>query len=133
MDEIFKNAMDEVDEYMWSVYDDPELRPVMNRCRDREDDCLASAIEGHCDSDRNYMWETCAPSCKACDMLIYERRCPYDPDSFRAWQPGDLNRMFSRIVEAPEYKKYKPVAWSQPTMTAAQRAANPHRRKTIPG
>jgi len=124
----FHEALDDVDAYIWEVYDDPELSTVLNRCKDRDDDCLFRAMQGECDNDRNYMWENCAPSCKACDMLLYERRCPYDPDSFRALQPGDLNRMFARIIEDPEYRKYEPVAWSQPTMTAAQRAANPHVR-----
>jgi len=47
-------------------------------------------------------------------MLHIETRCPLDPDAVDAMYPGDLTKMFERILNAPEYKQFEPVVVSQP-------------------
>lgn len=48
------------------------------------------------------MVTNCAPSCKSCHLIDLDARCPSIPDAKPALQPGDLNKMFERIVkEAP--------------------------------
>ena len=37
-----------------------------------------------------------------------------DPNAINALYPGDLNKMFERIVNSPEYQKYEPKVVSQP-------------------
>ena len=42
----------------------------------------------------------CAPSCKTCHMIDFHYRCPMPENipEIDAWKPGDLNKMFERIV-----------------------------------
>lgn len=53
----------------------------------------------------------CAPACHTCEHLDMNERCPYDPDEPTAMQPGDLNRLFERMVQLEEYS---PSILSQP-------------------
>ena len=53
----------------------------------------------------------CAPTCFSCQDIIFEHRCP-TPNATaarkqNAWQPGDLNRMFERIVTLYENEPVK--------------------------
>jgi prolyl 4-hydroxylase len=41
-----------------------------------------------------------------CDQLLIENRCPIDPDAVPAWQPGDLDAMFRRLVDEPLASEY---------------------------
>jgi prolyl 4-hydroxylase len=41
-----------------------------------------------------------------CDQLLLENRCPIDPEAVPAWQPGDLDAMFRRLVEEPFASDY---------------------------
>jgi prolyl 4-hydroxylase len=41
----------------------------------------------------------CAPACKSCHLLDIETRCPKDPNAVPGLKPGDVNKMFERIVE----------------------------------
>jgi len=43
-----------------------------------------------------------------------ETRCPLDPEAKDALEPGDLNKMFERIVTDPYYKQFEPVVLSRP-------------------
>jgi len=70
------------------------------------------------------MQVNCGPVCKSCDMLNVEKRCPMDPDAVDAIQPGDLNRMFERIVTDPYYKRYEPVVLSRPDLAPGDTAEN---------
>ena len=46
----------------------------------------------------------------------FENRCPLDQSGPRALaQPGDLYRMFERIVTDPQFAKYEPKVLSRPT------------------
>ena len=54
-------------------------------------------------------------ACKSCDLLIFENRCPYDPDEPGALVPGDLHKLFEKLVT---FKKYEPHILSQPNSTS---------------
>ena len=47
-------------------------------------------------------------------MLHVETRCPVDPNAVDALYPGDLDRLFERIVNSAEYAKYEPEVVSRP-------------------
>lgn len=44
------------------------------------------------------MTTNCAPSCKTCNLIDINNRCPKLVDAKPALRPGDLNRMFYRIL-----------------------------------
>jgi hypothetical protein len=57
----------------------------------------------------------CAPVCRTCDKLHVESRCRLDPDAVDAFaKPGDVNRMFERIISDEQYQKYQPLVLSRP-------------------
>jgi prolyl 4-hydroxylase len=48
------------------------------------------------------MLTNCAPACQSCHMIDMAARCPEIPDQIPALKPGDLNKMFEKIVrDAP--------------------------------
>jgi prolyl 4-hydroxylase len=57
----------------------------------------------------------CAPVCESCEQLHINTRCPMDPTAPNAWNPGDLNAMFERIVTDPAYAAYQPKVLSRPS------------------
>jgi len=97
----------ETEDYMFQqVYVDEKYNETRAHCKNRYDDCALRAVVGKCETRKYYMLTGCAPSCFTCEMLDIKVRCPFDPTTAApsTWQPGDLNRMFERIVDAPEYK-----------------------------
>jgi prolyl 4-hydroxylase len=46
------------------------------------------------------MATNCAPSCFTCHLIDIKARCPARVDAEPALRPGDLNKMFERIVES---------------------------------
>lgn len=70
-------------------------------------------MAGECEVNPSYMKLQCAPSCQTCDQLSFEKRCPYDKDAPTALNPGDLNKLFERIV-ADDNMKEKLTILSQP-------------------
>jgi prolyl 4-hydroxylase len=48
-------------------------------------------------------------------MKHVETRCPMDPEAKDALEPGDLDKLFERIVRDPYYKQYEPVVLSRPS------------------
>ena len=126
----WEERMDQIDEYMWKSYADPEVRPLIDnrQCSDRDAYCLEAALMGECERVPLQMMERCGPSCMSCDMLLYHRRCPYDKYAPAAWASGgDLERMFKRIVAETngKYSDYDVTVWSQPEMTDAEIIAHP--------
>ena len=55
-------------------------------------------------------------------MLDLNFRCPLNQTEPNALQPGDLNRMFERIVNDEYYQKFEPLVKSMPNPTDAQKA-----------
>jgi len=79
---------------------DPAFRrKMLPNCKNRDVDCAAWASEGECDANPSFMQFHCAPVCATCIILDFNHRCPLDPDAKNALEPGDLNRMFERIVD----------------------------------
>jgi len=68
-------------------------------CYNRDPLCAFWAAEGECEANPAYMKINCAPVCQTCDYLDHNTRCPLDPNAKDALLPGDLHRMFERIVE----------------------------------
>lgn len=61
------------------------------------------------------MKSNCALFCGSCDQVHVSSRCPVDPDATDALQPGDLNRLFERILTDPHYRQYQPTVLSRPS------------------
>ena len=58
------------------------------------------------------MLTNCGPVCKSCNMFRFSERCPnYGKPYQKAWaEPGDVDRMFRRIVSDPYFAEtYGPL------------------------
>eukprot|EP00980_Cylindrotheca_fusiformis_P010140 scaffold2253_cov119-Cylindrotheca_fusiformis.AAC.15 len=55
--------------------------------------------------------------CKSCDYLSIEGRCPIDPNAPRAWEEGDLDKMFEKLTQEPYLSKYSVEVLSSPATT----------------
>lgn len=73
-------------------------RATRENCKNRNELCAFWAVIGECEKNKAFMQTKCAPSCKTCDLLDISNRCPKLPDAVPALKPGDLNKMFERIV-----------------------------------
>ena len=63
------------------------------------------------------MDEHCALFCQTCHLLHMEARCPLNRNAKHAWYPGDLNRMFERIISDPDIvQRYQPKVWARPSL-----------------
>ena len=63
------------------------------------------------------MEERCAPFCETCEIFHVEARCPINRNAKHAWYPGDLNRMFERIISDPDLvQRYEPKVWARPSL-----------------
>ena len=91
-------AIDYMNDVVWA---NPDKYPenIANNCRNQEEFCAEWAATGECEKNPAYMKINCAPVCHTCEELDYNVRCPRDPNATNALQPGDLNRMFERIVQ----------------------------------
>ena len=71
---------------------------VISECLNRHDMCSFWALIGECDKNKAYMNTNCAPACNSCHLIDFETRCPPLENPKPALRPGDLNKMFERIV-----------------------------------
>jgi prolyl 4-hydroxylase len=111
-DDASQEAYDKMIEYMEkTVMVDPKYESVRQECKLRSENCVFWASIGECEKTRAYMVVQCAPACQTCEQLDLKERCPYDPDEPTALQPGDLNKLFEKIVQLEEYS---PTVLSQP-------------------
>ena len=110
-------------EYLHSLATDPgtplEVRGVLPRCKNHDEYCTMWAAQGRCVNDRYHDWvddmqTDCALACQSCDQLLYENRCPLDPDAPNAWDVGDLNEFFTNITTQEKYQQWEPRVWSRP-------------------
>ena len=102
--------------YMSTIVNvDPAYSSVRSDCRNHESLCTFWATIGECDENPAYMKLHCAPACQSCEQLDINVRCPMDPDAKDAIGPGDLDRLFERIVSDPYYAKYGPTIISRPS------------------
>jgi prolyl 4-hydroxylase len=71
---------------------------IRKNCRNHDEFCAYWAATGVCKENPSYMNVRCNPVCQSCDKLDYKVRCPIDPNAKNALNPGDLHRIFERIV-----------------------------------
>jgi len=94
-------------------------------CKNQDKDCAFWAVTGECETNKGYMNTNCNPVCGTCDKLHVKNRCPVDPDERDFLQkPGDLNKIFERIVSDPVYQQYEPVVLSRPSYAPGDTAEN---------
>ncbi len=77
---------------------DPKYEKVRDNCENRNSLCAFWAVKGECEKNPSYMKIHCPPVCKTCDLLDIDARCPKDPNAVDAMGPGDLHKMFERIL-----------------------------------
>mmetsp|Transcript_13726 Transcript_13726/g.26298 ORF Transcript_13726/g.26298 Transcript_13726/m.26298 type:complete len:459 (-) Transcript_13726:149-1525(-) len=95
----------------------PEYEPVRGLCVNKHENCAFWAEKGECEANPAFMHLNCAPVCFVCEMLHVETRCPMPEDkSLDAFLPGDLDKMFERILTDPYYQQFEPKALSRPTL-----------------
>lgn len=79
---------------------------------------------GACEENVDFMAVNCAPLCWSCHYSpqhgltpprFNDENCPVDYDE-NAWQAGDLDKMFERIVTDPVYASLEPRVLSRPTL-----------------
>lgn len=92
--------------------------PVRNLCVNKDKSCAFWASIRECEQNPTYMNQSCAPMCQTCELLHVKTRCVVNPNATDALYPGDLNKMFERIVEDPVNKQWKPVVLSRPSFAA---------------
>jgi len=69
------------------------------------------------------MQKHCAPCCGTCHLLDHKFRCPLNETEPDALQPGDLNKLFERLVNDEYYQQFEPNILSMPHPTDAQKQA----------
>mmetsp|Transcript_1080 Transcript_1080/g.3152 ORF Transcript_1080/g.3152 Transcript_1080/m.3152 type:complete len:492 (-) Transcript_1080:1135-2610(-) len=107
--------LEEATEYMETVvHHDDKYESVRSLCQNKHESCAFWSIIGECEKNPGYMKVNCAPVCKSCEMLHIDTRCPMDPAVPDALYPGDVNRLFERIISSPEFEKFEPVVVSRP-------------------
>jgi prolyl 4-hydroxylase len=56
-------------------------------------------FSGECEANQSFMKVNCAPACHTCHLIDMSKRCPPLPEGTEpALRPGDMNKMFERIV-----------------------------------
>ena len=102
------------------IQSDDRYKTVQDQCRNKNAKCSYwAAVLDRCEDERyeDVMFDECAPACFWCEDLYFEPDCPYDPYTMpSAWYPGDVDRMFERIVR--DYSDaYDLTVHSRPTFS----------------
>lgn len=94
----------------------------MSDCRNVKEDCSYYAVTGECDRNVEFMRNYCAPMCEMCNIHTgvptpsdLDPECPVDRSS-NAIRPGDLDKIFERIMANPDFQLYEPTVLSRPTL-----------------
>ena len=111
----------QVDQYFQTeVAIQSKYDPVRNHCLNEDAMCTYWATIGECDKNPSYMRTHCAPACLSCHLLLFEERCPFNATNAtesNVWQPGDLDRVFERLISDPSYQQqYNPQVLCRPGM-----------------
>jgi prolyl 4-hydroxylase len=97
------------------VRNDETLKTVESLCKNNHPSCAFWSVIGECENNPGYMLTNCGPVCESCHMLHVDTRCPMDANAVDAFaKPGDLNKMFERIISDPFYEQYQPQVVSRP-------------------
>lgn len=93
------------DKYMHAFFTDDEVKESQSLyCVNKHSECSYWAASGECSKNPRYMELSCAPACGTCRDHEWEEphdaRCalPINVDKRNAFKPGDLNKMFTKIV-----------------------------------
>lgn len=98
--EEIRDLLAKMENYMQNeIRDNPDLRYLLPRCKNRHAECAFWAHIGECDANPSYMLTNCAPVCNTCHLLDFKTRCPIKPGVEDALKSGDLHKMFERIVD----------------------------------
>lgn len=71
---------------------------LLDKCRNQNELCSFWAVLGECEKNSAYMATNCGPACNTCHLIDINTRCPPLEDPKPGLRPGDLNKMFERIV-----------------------------------
>jgi len=101
--EEFQSALDETDKFMKKVMiDDPNTdERILSSCENTHPRCTSWAIQGECEMNPGFMHLHCGPACQTCETFDYSKRCPTPENTDILKEPGDLNKIFERIVNDP--------------------------------
>jgi prolyl 4-hydroxylase len=94
-----QDIVSKMETYFQETVSKPEFDKVRSRCQNKEALCSFWAAIGECENNPKYMKIHCAAACQTCEQVDFDLRCPRDPDSKDVFGPGDLHKMFERIVE----------------------------------
>jgi prolyl 4-hydroxylase len=91
------------------------LSQSYDACVNKDKWCAFWAVVDECEGDnKEWMATNCGPVCQTCEQTSIFTKCPLDPNAKNALEPGDLDKLFERIISAEEYKQYEPKVWSRP-------------------
>ena len=97
------------------VQKEKKYKDVKHKCKNTQPDCIRLKIAGQCSG---LIPRKCAPACETCEHLDFKHRCPIDETIPQSLKPGDLNRLFERILSDEHYQQYKPKVLSMPATNA---------------
>ena len=105
----------ETHDYMTgTVLVDASYQTVRSQCKNKLADCTwYAATRGECFHNFHWMRVNCAPACRVCDWLDIKKRCPVNRTTPGLFAPGDLHRMYERIVQ--DFAIYQPKIHSKPS------------------
>lgn len=88
---------------------------IQEACVNKHELCAFWALIGECTANPGYMKLQCGPSCRSCDLIDINNRCPLDPNAEDVFGPGDLDKMFELASDITgPYKHFDPVVHSHP-------------------
>lgn len=92
--------------------------------RHNASECMAWAGDGQCKANPSFMLENCAFSCAKLDWAhaAYKKRCPRHESDTPTLAPGQMQRMFARVMSG-EYAHLKARAAPREQRHAARVAA----------
>eukprot|EP01084_Bolivina_argentea_P131923 232804_1 len=74
-------------------------------------ECRQLKDEGICEIDPGYMSLECSKTCGFCHLKDQKIRCQRHPDAKQAVKPGDINKMFERLLT--DFPQYEPQVLSR--------------------
>ncbi|KAG7371419.1 2-oxyglutarate/Fe(II) oxygenase [Nitzschia inconspicua] len=98
--DVMENKILETETYFQTQVRNVLSPDQVRRCQDYHERCLVWTLQGGCEKEDEFMEKNCAASCQVCNTVLPdEDLCYYLENGPDVWQPGDLDRMFRRIVQ----------------------------------
>ncbi|GKY95435.1 hypothetical protein MPSEU_000505000 [Mayamaea pseudoterrestris] len=73
-------------------------KDILDNCSNKHEMCSFWSAVGECTNNRAYMTTNCSPACASCNLIDIKARCPPLENVEPALRPGDLQKMFERIL-----------------------------------